>query len=99
MLWPSSRCTHDASFCDDIIHSNIVWVGIDVVDKLKIICDTNLYRACIGKQTVIVAFATADSVASSVICDSRHNDHVYFRYVDHVITVRFFDVECPKMQP
>ena len=94
----AASCPDDASLGDDIIYGDVVRVGVNFVDELKIICDTDFYGACVVEQTVIVAFATSDSVALPIIGDGRNNDQVDLRHICGVVTVGFFDVEGSEVE-
>ena len=84
---------------DHHIHRHVVGIGLDpLLDELKVIAYADACGRGAGEQTVVVAFATADAVALTVVGHSRHHDQFDLIDVGSVIAGGLLDVERPQCE-
>ena len=82
---------------DDIIYAHIVWLGIYFIYELKIVSHAYGQSFQARKQSVVIALATAHSVAVAVIGHCGYYDHVDTAEVVEYISVRLLDIECAQV--
>ncbi|CCX43835.1 unknown [Prevotella sp. CAG:1031] len=76
---------------NNYIHFHIVSLTVNtIVYKLEPISDSDLGSLAIGKESVIESLPSTKSISHTVERDTWHHNHINLRYIDRVITLRFF---------